>query len=54
MVKALGEKGLHDIVVYDNLSTGHKDSLLFGRLVVGDLGMRMPSMLCSGQRSLMP
>jgi UDP-glucose 4-epimerase len=38
MVKALGEKGLHDIVVYDNLSTGHKDSLLFGRLVVGDLG----------------
>jgi len=38
MVKALGEKGRHDIVVYDNLSTGHKDSLLFGRLVVGDLG----------------
>ncbi|RPI37379.1 MAG: UDP-glucose 4-epimerase GalE [Nitrospiraceae bacterium] len=38
MVKALGEKGNYDIVVYDNLSTGHKDSLLFGRLVVGDLG----------------
>lgn len=38
MVKALGEKGHRDIVVYDNLSTGHKDSLLFGRLVVGDLG----------------
>lgn len=37
MVKALGEKGGYDIVVYDNLSTGNKDSLLFGRLVVGDL-----------------
>ena len=37
MVKSLGEKGVHDIVVYDNLSTGNKDSLLFGRLVVGDL-----------------
>lgn len=37
MVKALGEKGGYDIVVYDNLSTGDKDSLLFGRLVVGDL-----------------
>ena len=37
MVKALGEKGEHDIIVYDNLSTGNKDSLLFGRLVAGDL-----------------
>jgi UDP-glucose 4-epimerase len=36
MVCALGEKG-HDIVVYDNLSTGHRDSVLFGRLVVADL-----------------
>lgn len=37
MVKALGEKGGYDIVVYDNLSTGNKGSLLFGRLVIGDL-----------------
>ncbi len=37
MVRTLGEKGHHDIVVYDNLSTGHRDSLLCGRLVAGDL-----------------
>ena len=37
MVRTLGEKGDYDIVVYDNLSTGNRDSLLFGRLVVGDL-----------------
>ena len=37
MVRTLGEKGNHDIVVYDNLSTGHRDSLLCGRLTVGDL-----------------
>ncbi len=36
VVAALGEKGA-DILVYDNLSTGHKDSLLYGKLVVGDL-----------------
>src|SRR5512139_1364595 len=35
MVRTLGEKG-HDIVVFDNLSTGHRDSVLYGRLVVGD------------------
>ncbi len=35
MVRTLGEKG-HDVVVYDNLSTGHRESLLCGRLVVGD------------------
>ena len=37
MVRTLGEKVDYDIVVYDNLSTGHKDSLLCGRLVVADL-----------------
>lgn len=36
MVKTLGEKG-YDIVVYDNLSTGHSDSVLYGRLVTADL-----------------
>lgn len=35
MVRTLGEKG-YDVVVYDNLSTGHRDSVLYGRLVVGD------------------
>ena len=36
VVKALGAIG-HDIVVYDNLSTGHSWSVLYGKLVVGDL-----------------
>jgi UDP-glucose 4-epimerase len=40
VVAALGEKGA-DILVYDNLSTGHKDSLLYGKLVVGDLNDRL-------------
>lgn len=37
VVKALGLKG-HDITVYDNLSTGHRQAVLFGELVEGDLG----------------
>lgn len=36
MARTLGEQG-HDVVVYDNLSTGHRESVLSGRLVVGDL-----------------
>ncbi len=36
VVKALGEKG-YDILVYDNLTTGHEDLVLYGKLVVGDL-----------------
>lgn len=36
VVKALGEKG-QDLVIFDNLSTGHKDAITYGRLVVGDL-----------------
>ena len=36
MVRTLGDKG-HDVVVYDNLSTGFRESLLHGRLVVADL-----------------
>jgi UDP-glucose 4-epimerase len=39
MVRTLGERG-HDIVVYDNLSSGHETSVLFGRLVVADLSDR--------------
>ena len=40
VVAALGEKGA-DILVYDNLSTGHQDSLLYGKLVVGDLNDKL-------------
>jgi UDP-glucose 4-epimerase len=36
VVKILGEEG-HDVLVYDNLSTGHEWAVLFGRLVVGEL-----------------
>lgn len=39
IVKALGKKG-HDVVVYDNLSSGHEWALLYGRLIKGDLGDR--------------
>jgi len=35
-VKAFGQAG-HDILVYDNLSTGHEWAVLYGRLVRGDL-----------------
>jgi UDP-glucose 4-epimerase len=37
VVAQLGERHEH-IVVLDNLSTGHPDALLHGRLVVGDVG----------------
>jgi UDP-glucose 4-epimerase len=36
MVRTLGELG-HEVVVYDNLSTGFKDSVLHGTLRVADL-----------------
>lgn len=36
MVAALGEQG-YEVLVYDNLSNGHRDSLLYGKLIVGDL-----------------
>ncbi len=36
VVKVLGEEG-YDVVVYDNLSTGHSWAVLYGDLVVGDL-----------------
>lgn len=35
-VKKLGEAG-HDIVVYDNLSTGSADAVLYGEIVSGEL-----------------
>lgn len=36
VVKALGKQG-HDLIVYDNLSTGHRQAVTYGELVVGDL-----------------
>ncbi len=36
VVKALGEKG-YTVLIYDNLSNGHRDAVLHGELVVGDL-----------------
>ncbi len=36
VVKALGEQG-HDLLVYDNLSTGHDWAILYGKLVKGEL-----------------
>ncbi|MFP5385888.1 MAG: UDP-glucose 4-epimerase GalE [Bacteriovoracia bacterium] len=36
VVKALGPLG-HNLVIYDNLSTGHKEAVTYGELVVGDL-----------------
>ena len=36
VVKALGSLN-HDITVYDNLSTGHREAVTYGNLVVGDL-----------------
>jgi UDP-glucose 4-epimerase len=36
VVLALGEAG-YDVLTYDNLSTGNRDSVLYGGLVVGDM-----------------
>jgi UDP-glucose 4-epimerase len=36
VVKALGRQK-HDLLIYDNLSTGHEWAILYGRLVQGDL-----------------
>ncbi len=36
VVKLLGKKG-YNVVVFDNLSTGHKESILYGDFVYGDL-----------------
>lgn len=36
VVKSLGENG-HDLLVFDNLSTGHDWAVLYGKLIVGDL-----------------
>ncbi len=37
MVKNLAQKG-HEVLTYDNLSKGHREAVLYGKLVVGDIG----------------
>ena len=39
VVKALGEAG-HELLTYDNLSTGHRQAVLYGDLLEGDLADR--------------
>lgn len=39
VVRQLGERG-ENLVVLDNLSTGNKDAVLYGQLIVGDTGDR--------------
>ena len=39
VVRQLGEAG-HEVVVLDNLSTGFRASVLYGKLVIGDTGDR--------------
>ncbi len=39
MVKDLAEKG-HQVLTYDNLSKGHREAVLFGEFVLGDIGDR--------------
>jgi len=39
VVKALGEAG-HNLLIYDNLSTGHDWAVLYGKLIQGDLSDR--------------
>ena len=37
IVKALGEKG-YEVLTVDNLSNGHKEAVLYGKLAIGDIG----------------
>jgi len=39
VVKNLARDG-HEILTYDNLSRGHREAVLYGRVVVGDVGDR--------------
>jgi len=50
VVKQLGEAG-HAVTVFDNLSTGRREAVLSGELVVGDLGdaALLDSVLAQGQ-----
>ena len=37
VVKTLGEKG-YEVYIIDNLSKGHKEAILYGKLIVADIG----------------
>ncbi|MFH7835465.1 MAG: hypothetical protein QXL51_02600 [Candidatus Aenigmatarchaeota archaeon] len=37
MVKLLGERGYNTVII-DNLSSGHKEAVLYGKLIGGDVG----------------
>ncbi|MCM8808497.1 MAG: GDP-mannose 4,6-dehydratase, partial [Candidatus Omnitrophica bacterium] len=37
MVKLLGERGYNKITI-DNLSSGYNETVLYGKLIVGDVG----------------
>lgn len=39
VVKLLGERG-YEVLTYDNLSTGHREAVLYGELVEGDLSQK--------------
>ena len=54
MVKMLGATG-HDVMTYDNLSSGHRDAVLFGTFVEGDLAdsARLGDVLATGFDAVM-
>jgi len=53
VVRQLGEAG-YDVVVYDNLSTGHAWAVTHGELVVGTLQTPRPSMRSSSSTAFPP
>jgi UDP-glucose 4-epimerase len=53
MVRTLGEGG-HEIIVYDNLSSGFGDAVLFGELIAEDLADRRGSICFSRLNGSMP
>ena len=54
MVKMLGGAGM-DVVTYDNLSSGHRDAVLYGKFVEGDLAdaTRLDEVLATGFEAVM-
>ena len=48
MVLRLAQAG-YDVVVFDNLSHGHRDAVLAGELVVGDLAKALGHTTVSGE-----
>ena len=54
MVKMLGGAGM-DVVTYDDLSSGHRDAVLYGKFVEGDLAdaTRLDEVLATGFEAVM-